>query len=160
MNVSDSPQIISYDPAYKSDFKRLNVEWLEKYFVVEGIDEQMLSDPESYIINKGGFIFFALYNQEVIGTAALIKESDEVFELSKMSVTEKHQGLGVGRLLAERALQAFEQTGAKLLFLESNAKLEPALRLYESLGFKHTDKTSDSHYQRADVYMTYQPTKD
>ena len=48
-------------------------------------------------------------------------------------------------------------SGAPLLFLESNSKLHPAIRLYESSGFTHVARPAgDAHYQRADVYMEWQ----
>jgi N-acetylglutamate synthase-like GNAT family acetyltransferase len=60
---------------------------------MEASDYKMLDHPEEYIINKGGHIVFALLN-EVVGTCALIKTSDEplIFELAKMAVSPKAQG--------------------------------------------------------------------
>lgn len=49
--------IVSYEPQYVSSFKDLNVAWLEKYFVVEPYDAEVLSNLEKYILNKGGDIF-------------------------------------------------------------------------------------------------------
>ena len=39
-----------------SAFKALNIEWLNKFFVVEAIDELVLSNPQSEILDK------AIYN--------------------------------------------------------------------------------------------------
>ena len=41
-------------------FKTLNLEWIEEFFVVEEEDLKILSNPKSYVIDKGGEIFFAL----------------------------------------------------------------------------------------------------
>jgi ribosomal protein S18 acetylase RimI-like enzyme len=148
-------EIIPYKPAYRDDFRRLNVEWLEKYFYVEDIDNRVLSDPETHILSGGGFIFFALVGPDVVGTAALIKADNDRYELSKMSVTEGFKGLGIGRQLASAAIRRFEKTGARELYLESNSQLTPAISLYESLGFVHQPARDDSEYMRADVYMVY-----
>jgi len=43
-------RIVPYEPAYRDDFRRLNVEWLEKFFYVEEIDDRVLSDPETHIL--------------------------------------------------------------------------------------------------------------
>jgi putative acetyltransferase len=45
--------------------------------------------------------------------------------------------------------------GARRLYLETNHMLTPAIRLYESMGFKHIDakRIIPSQYARADVYM-------
>jgi DNA-binding MarR family transcriptional regulator/predicted GNAT family N-acyltransferase len=146
-------EIIDFEPRYRDDFKRLNVEWLEKYFYVEAFDNQVLSNPEEYILEPGGHIFFARLDDEIIGTSSLIRQEDGRFELSKMSITEKHQGLGLGRKLAQRAIEQFKRSDSPQLFLETNTRLTPAIRLYESLGFVHAKPEVESHYQRADVYM-------
>lgn len=159
MREAEKVDIIPFDSQYREAFKTLNVEWLEKYFYVEAIDDQVLSNPEEYIIEPGGFIFFARYKNEIIGTGALLKAEDGVYELTKMSVTDKYQGLKVGRKIAIRAIEEFISVGGSTLFLESNSRLKPALHLYESLGFEHQTKPDDSHYQRADVYMVFNPEK-
>ena len=158
-------EIIPYSKEYAADFKRLNVEWLEKYFYVEAIDDQVLSKPKKHILNKGGQIFFARYKDEIVGTVALVKSdytglTDDsskahCYELTKMAVTEKYQGLKIGRKLMDVVIEAFKESGGDLLFLESNSRLAPALHLYESMGFVHKPKLDNSHYQRADVYMEY-----
>ena len=51
--------IISYQPEYALSFYELNIEWLKTFFYVEPYDEEVLSNPKKYIIDKGGKIFFA-----------------------------------------------------------------------------------------------------
>ncbi len=155
-NVAGEVEIISFEPCYAEDFKRLNVEWLEKHFYVEAIDHEILSHPRARILEPGGFIFLARYRGEIVGTCALIKAGRSRFELSKMAVTERYQGLRIGFKLLRAALERFHATGGRDLFLESNSKLKPALRLYEANGFRHAPRPKGaSHYQRSDVYMVY-----
>jgi hypothetical protein len=78
--------IVSFNKKYKADFEKLNREWIEEFFQMEDEDFYTLQNPESYVIEKNGEIFFALYDQKVIGTAAMIPFSDGVFELAKMAV--------------------------------------------------------------------------
>jgi len=153
----DLAEIIAYKPTYRDDFRRLNIEWLEKYFRVEEIDARVLEDPEAHILANGGYIFFARAGSDIVGTVALIKAEPDCYELSKMSVTDAYQGLGIGRKLAEVAIRQFEETDGRQLYLESNSRLTPALTLYESLGFAHQPARADSEYQRADVFMVYRP---
>ncbi|CAF4638170.1 unnamed protein product, partial [Rotaria sp. Silwood1] len=75
-------KIEKFSAVYKADFKNLNLEWLNHYFEVEPIDKKILNNPESEIINTGGMIFFALIDEKVVGTCAMIKINDS-FELSK-----------------------------------------------------------------------------
>ena len=117
----------------------------------------MLTQPEKHILEPGGAIFFASIDGEVIGTCALLHESPGVFELTKMGVETGWRGIGAGRRLIEAAIAEFHKRRGKTLFLESNAKLKPALALYESAGFVHQPAPRPgSHYQRSDVYMIYE----
>ena len=65
--------IIPYKREIKTYFKSLNIEWLEKYFVVEPIDENLISATQKYIIAPGGDNLFAEYEGEIVGTCALKK---------------------------------------------------------------------------------------
>jgi len=110
------------------------------------------------ILREGGAIFLARYQDEIVGTCALLKAGEGRYELSKMAVTSRHQGLGIGRRLLEAAVAAYRSLAARELFLESNSKLKPAIALYESAGFVHAPRPAPSHYERSDVYMVYGPT--
>ena len=147
-------EVIPFERRYAADFKRLNVEWLEKYFRVEPIDEEVLSQP-ARILRKGGAIFLARYRGAIVGTCALLNAGDGRFELSKMAVTAGHQGLGIGRKLLEAAVADYLARGARELFLESNSRLTAAITLYETAGFAHAPRPAPSHYERSDVYMVY-----
>ena len=54
----DNLRIVPFHIEYKSAFEKLNREWIEEYFVMEQEDLKTLQDPESYVIKKGGEIFF------------------------------------------------------------------------------------------------------
>lgn len=49
-------------------------------------------------------IFFAYYQNQIVGTASLLKIEEYVFELCKMAVTQSSQGRGVGKVLLEHCL--------------------------------------------------------
>jgi len=79
-------------------------------------------------------------------------------KLTKMAVSPDLRGSGVGRQLMVAALEAFRALDGRELFLESSSQLTPALRLYESVGFRHHPAPRPgSHYARADVYMVWEP---
>jgi len=158
--TSATLEVVPYDPALKEHFYRLNAQWLERHFRIEDIDRVLLGDPERYVLAPGGAIFFACLAGEVIGTCALLQESPGVYELSKMGVDETFRGMGAGRSLLAAAIAEFHHRGGKELFLESNSRLKTALRMYEQAGFVMQPAVrSGSHYERADVYMVYQPAR-
>ncbi len=145
-------EIISFTDALAIHFTNLNKAWVKKYFEIEPLDEKMLSDPKHYYIDEGGFIFFAMYNNEVAGTFALLKVSNTVFELSKMAVDENFQGKNIGNAMMEFCLQEAKRLQLKKLILYSNTLLRPAIYLYKKYGFKEI-KDFKSEYKRANIKM-------
>jgi ribosomal protein S18 acetylase RimI-like enzyme len=145
-------EIISFTDELAIHFTNLNKAWVKKYFVMEALDEKMLSDPKHYYIDEGGFIFFALYNNEVAGTFALIKHSDTVFELSKMAVDENFQGKNIGNAMMEFCLQEAKRLQLKKVILHSNTILGPAIHLYRKYGFTEVPDFV-SEYKRANIKM-------
>ncbi len=152
-------RIVDYSPCWRDDFARLNVEWLQRWFVVEAIDREVLSDPETHILAAGGRVLFAIDDAgRAVGTVALKHEGEGVYELTKMAVEPELRGGGVGRQLMQHALEVFRHLDGRELFLESSSLLAPALKLYESVGFvHHPAPRPGSHYARADVYMVWEP---
>ena len=146
-------RITSYEPKHRSDFKKLNTEWLEKYFTVEPYDQKILDNPSKEILKHDGEIFFAQHNNEVIGTCAVKKTAPKTYELLKMAVTEKFQSRGVGVLLAEKAIEFAKKKKARVLELHTARKLEKAQKLYEKLGFKVTNEKPAGSYERCTVKM-------
>lgn len=144
--------IIAFSLTHKEAIKTLNLEWLQKYFKVEPKDELVLNNPVEEIINKGGKIYYAQHLDEIIGTVSLLKIDATTFELSKMAVTEKAQGLGIGRQLIEFCIKEAHKLGIQKLILYSNKQLKSALHLYESFGFKEIPVESGV-YERADIKM-------
>ena len=151
--IEKEVQIIEYQPFYKDDFKRINVEWIAKFFVVEPHDLEQLDDPQA-IIDNGGQIFLAKMGDEIVGTSAIIHDGDNVYELAKMGVTPKAQGLGLGKKLCAISIEEAIKRKAKVLYLLSNRKLTPAITMYESLGFIEVP-LGGTLYERTDIKMDY-----
>lgn len=151
---SKNVKIVSYKPEYQSAFKSLNEEWISTYFEMEAADYKALDHPKEYILNNGGQIFVALYNNEPLGVCALVKMNDHhyAFEMAKMAVSPKAQGKNIGFLLGMAVISAAKEAGAKKLYLESNTILKPAISLYQKLGFQkivgHT-----TPYKRCNIQM-------
>ncbi|PSR54905.1 MarR family transcriptional regulator [Adhaeribacter arboris] len=145
-------QIDSYTPTDRSSFRALNHEWITKYFTLEDIDNQILNNPESYILAKGGAILMARYEGQTVGTCALLKMNDTEYELGKMAVTPTMQGKKIGQQLVAAAIDKAREMGAKKLILLSHRSLVPALHVYQKMGFRQVPCTP-SEYKRADIQM-------
>ena len=146
-------RITTFSASNAPAFAALNFEWLNKYFVIEAYDQEVLLNPEKYILQPGGQIFFAEIGKDVVGTAALIKRDDGVFELSKMAVTESYKGKKIGQKLMYACIEYSKSAGIKRLFLDSNTKLTPAMKLYEKMGFKEIPVPADTPYDRCNIRM-------
>jgi len=139
-------------------FWKLNEQWIAKYFVLEEKDVLTLREPEKYILNPGGRIYFATLGDEIVGCCALIATGPDTYEVAKMAVDESQRNQGIGKSLLGHVIQAARVIGARKLTLETNSRLMNAIHVYESLGFRHVDPASiePSPYKRADVFMEQQ----
>ena len=144
--------ITDFTPKYAKDFKTLNLAWLEKYFWVEPHDEEVLSNPQSYIIDRGGFIFYVLDKNNVVATAAFMNEPHG-WELSKMAVKEDYQGEGIGQKLLQHCIDFAKSKKWSSIMLYSNTKLESAIHLYRKNKFVEIPLEKENPYERADIKM-------
>ena len=151
---SKKVRIEEYKPEYQSAFRALNEAWISTYFEMEEADYKALEDPQGYILDKGGKIFVALYDDEPVGVCALIKMDDPFYdyELAKMAVSSKARGKNIGFLLGKAVIQAAEQLGGKNIYLESNTILKPAIGLYRKLGFRKV-AGHFTPYKRCNIQM-------
>ncbi len=153
---SKNVKIVSYTLEYKKCFKDLNEAWITQYFKMETADYNALDNPEGYILAKGGRIIVALYNGELVGVCALLKmEANAIacdYELAKMAVSPKAQGLGIGWLLGTAIIHKARSLKAKKIYLESNTVLKPAIQLYQKLGFKKVSGYP-TPYERCNIQM-------
>jgi GNAT superfamily N-acetyltransferase/DNA-binding MarR family transcriptional regulator len=150
--VSDV-SIVKFQTEYVKHFGDLNKEWISNYFKIEMNDNQLLDDPEKYIIQKGGEIIFALENKIPIGTAALIHKSDGVVELARMAVRPDFQGKGIGTILLKKALDIARSKNYKKVILYSSTILASAIYLYAQYGFMEEKLEDNCPYERANIKM-------
>jgi ribosomal protein S18 acetylase RimI-like enzyme len=152
MNIHNSIEIIPFSPDLKDHIKILNIAWLTKYFRIEEKDQLVLSNPKEEIIDKGGMIFYAKFNNQILGTVSIMKIDDTTFELSKMAVSDKAQGLGIGNKLLTHCLSVAEKNNIRRLLLYSNTILLPAIHLYKKFGFAEIPLEANV-YERANIKM-------
>src|SRR5690349_9546174 len=145
-------EIIEYKDQYQPAFHALNIAWLDQYNLTESHDLEILEDPQKHILQPGGVIYLALHGGEVVGSAAIIKEPDNTYELAKMAVAPAHRKMGISKLLLERCLGKARELRAARVILFSNHQLTAALALYEKYGFQSVP-LKDSPFVTADVKM-------
>jgi N-acetylglutamate synthase-like GNAT family acetyltransferase len=144
--------IVDYDKKYLKDFQQLNLEWLEKFNLVESHDLEILDHPQENVIDNGGFLWLLKEDDIIVGSAGIFKINDKEYELIKMSVAPEHRGKKFGNMLLEKCISKAKELNASKLILFSNSNLKTAIRLYEKFGFKHVEAT-DAPFKTADVKM-------
>ncbi|GGW32202.1 GNAT family N-acetyltransferase [Arenibacter certesii] len=151
-----SLEIVSFESnnsEHIDSFRMLNEAWLKKYFSLELNDSKVLSDSKANIINKGGYIYFARYNGDIVGCYALLPYHHRQYELSKMAVDPTYQGLKIGQTLLKHAIEVGQRNKWEKIILYSNTLLENAIYMYKKHGFKEILLEENLPYSRSDIKM-------
>lgn len=145
--------IETFRPEHGEKFAELNREWLLRYNLLEPADEEQLADPQTHFLDTGGQVFVALHDGQVVGTCAIFPRDSQAREIAKLAVSADFRGRGLARRLVERCIAYAREQGARRVVLLSNSQLQPALHLYESVGFRYQPAPEVRAYDTADVYM-------
>ena len=146
-------KVVPFEDKYAVDFKRLNLEWIEKYFNVEEMDKKHLEHPQKNIIEPGGEIYSVIEDGIVKGVCALVFHEDGVYELAKMAVEKESRGKGYGNLLMEAIIEGARAKNAEKIIILSNTQLKAAINLYKKYGFITTRLGQDPDYERGNIEM-------
>jgi GNAT superfamily N-acetyltransferase len=144
--------IVEARPEHFDAFRDLNLEWIDAYFEREPNDLALLSDPSEAILARGGQIFVAFHDHEIVGVCAVMPcKAPGDYELTKMAVREKSRGLGAGRALMQAAETWCQHQAARRIVIITNSALHPAVRLYETSGYERIHSGPHPSYKRADL---------
>ncbi len=89
------------------------------------------------IDHRHGIFLVALEAGEVVGYGGVWLVIDEA-HVTNIAIAPDRQRRGIGRRLMTELLEAAYKAGMRCATLEVRAGNDPALRLYESLGFERT----------------------
>jgi ribosomal protein S18 acetylase RimI-like enzyme len=128
-------------------------------FVVEDYDLSVLNDPEKHILSGGGNIWMLVNSyDEALGTCSLMEHERGFFELTKMAVSKKTRGKGLGRELLNFVIDKAYELRCEKLFLLTNTKCEAAIHLYYESGFKKCKEIETKYggsYDRCNLGMVH-----
>lgn len=148
-----SLKIIPFQPRLASEFREMNLEWLNLYFYVEPKDEDLLNRAEEVIIGRGGKIFFGELDSEIVGCFSLLPYDERSFELGKMAVKPPFQGMNIGHKLLSSAIDYTREVGKQRVVLYSNTVLSAAIHLYQKFGFEEIEMEDPPPYARSNIKM-------
>lgn len=101
--------------------------------------------------------FVAEINNEVAGGAGIYPTrglEHDTCELVKMYLTKQARGIGLGKILLQKCMDAARQSGYKKMYLESMPELKLAIPMYEKFGFTFLNgPRGNSGHTGCDVWM-------
>jgi ribosomal protein S18 acetylase RimI-like enzyme len=125
----------------------------------QNFDEELASLPGEYAGPRGALLL-ARMDGAVAGCVALrpLQASDypDAAEMKRLYVRPGYRGFGLGRQLAEAALDAARQAGYACVLLDTLDDMEAARALYEDLGFEpiepyYHNPIAGAHYLKVDL---------
>lgn len=159
MTTAAGLSIIDFRDDLAGDFYRINAEWIEAMFTLEANDRAILGDPRGAIVERGGIVrFVAAEGLGIVGTCALIRIADGVFELTKMGVLSSARGRKAGEFLLVHVVAEARRMALTRLYLLTNQRCAAAIHLYEKAGFVHDAAVMadfGARYARCDVAMSF-----
>jgi len=103
----------------------------------QSFDAELL-DPLKKYGPPRGVLFLAYWNDQVAGCIALQDIGDAACEMKRLYVTPELRKHKIGEALAGHLLNTAKQLGYNVMKLDTLQKLQPAIRLYQKLGFNIT----------------------
>lgn len=125
----------------------------------QNLEEELATLPGEYAEPRGA-LYVAKVDGRVAGCVALrpLDASDypNAAEMKRLYVRSAFRGMGLGRQLAEAALDAARRAGYSCVLLDTLDDMESARALYEDLGFEpiepyYHNPIAGAHYLKADL---------
>jgi putative acetyltransferase len=125
----------------------------------QNFDDELAALPGEYA-NPQGALLLALVDGEVAGCCAIrplcAVDYPNAAEMKRLYVRQPFRGLGLGRQLADAALDAARIAGYHCVLLDTLDDMESARALYEDLGFigippYYHNPIAGAHYLKVDL---------
>lgn len=107
-----------------------------------------------YYVRTGSVFRVATCDDRVVGYV-IASVDNGVCHLVSIAVLPVYRGLGIGRLLAESALEDCKKRGALRAYLEVAVDNTPAISLYRKLGFRVVGVVRGYYSSGKDAYIMY-----
>jgi carbonic anhydrase len=128
--------------------------WLGLNLCFQNFDKELAELPGAYVPPEGR-LFLATENDETAGCVALRKIDREnigkgVCEMKRLYVRRAFRGTGLGRKLTEKVIESAREIGYERMLLDTlPGKMDQAISLYRSLGFRNIEPYYDNPVEGA-----------
>ena len=123
--------IRSYEESYNKAINDFIISIYVEEFGFEEHREEIEKRNNEIYKKSDGKLWIALNEKnEIVGTIALLKHSDDNVELKKFYVRKDYRGQGVSKALYEKVMDMCKESGFKRIFLGTYERLENAIQFY------------------------------
>jgi ribosomal protein S18 acetylase RimI-like enzyme len=131
----------------------------------QNFEHELATLPGEYSPQRGA-LFLATIDGKPAGCVALrpldAADYPNAAEMKRLYVRDRYRGSGLGRELAEAALDAAREAGYSCVLLDTLDDMEAARGLYEDLGFHeippyYHNPIAGAHYLKCDLDSGFTP---
>lgn len=113
--------------------------WLGLNLCFQNFDKELAELPGDYV-PPSGRLFLAIEKNQIAGCVAVRKIADDTCEMKRLYVRPAFRGLRLGRNLVDAVIKAAREVGYQRMRLDTlPGKMDQAIAMYRSLGFKNID---------------------
>ena len=113
--------------------------WLGFDLYFQNIDDEFATFDNMYNQPNGCFIY-AGYEGKIAGGVGIRKLTDGVCEMKRLYVYDDYRGLKIGLTLCKTVITMAKKMRYQKMRLDTIAKLDKAIKLYQFLGFHKIEK--------------------
>ena len=119
--------------------------------------EDDLRDIRGTYLDSGGDFLIGLLDGKLVAMGGLLLRSVEEAEITRMRVHPGFQRRGLGRLLLKGLEQRAQALGARVAPLDTTDHQTAARRLYESAGYRATNRRQTARFLFIDFTKALDP---